>query len=202
MIHMKHISTINIRKHGGTSIWIYLFFVVAGVAVGSWAAVRYDAAELVYINQCFLPSGGTQIPALVLGDIAFAAVFCFAAFFFGLCAVGQPFGIALLIYRGIGIGAAAAAAYLSMGAGAFVTVIFALMPKAAAFAFLAALAVRETVSYSATLFRCGLRKEENYVEKYSFRLYCIRFIVVMLLSLIISFADGAVWFIYNSAERG
>ena len=191
MTHLKHISTINIRKHGRTSIWIYLFFVVAGVAVGSWAAVRYDAAELVYINQCFLPSGGTQIPALVLGDIVF-----------GLCAVGQPFGIVLLIYRGIGIGAAAAAAYLSMGAGAFVTVIFVLMPKAAAFAFLAALAVRETVSYSATLFRCGLRKEENYAEKYSFRLYCIRFIVVMLLSLIISFADGAVWFIYNSAERG
>jgi len=113
-----------------------------------------------------------------------------------LSAFGQPLGIALIIYRGFGIGAASAALYSAYGSSAVLKVLVLLLPKALAVTLVSVLAVRELMRASQCVLRFwtygGIPDERSA----DLRRYSLKFAVLMLISLLISLADGAVFALY------
>ena len=62
--------------------------------------------------------------------------------FSGFFVFGQPIGVALLVWRGVGIGISVAEMYKIHGAGAIPEVIMLILPKAFVSAIVAVLAIR------------------------------------------------------------
>ncbi len=115
------------------------------------------------------------------------------AFMFGLCAVGQPFGIALLLYRGFGIGVSAAVQYEFGGVKALPEVLLLLLPKALVCTALTFLAVRELLRSSGSLLRFMCKADE--MQRPEMKLYCIRFGVIAALSVAAAAVDALLNFL-------
>lgn len=195
---MKQISTFNSQKDG-TSLFFYMIFIIIGIAAGAFIAGRYQFSDTVWIDQSLF----TRAFSLRSSLNTFVSLFLFlaAAYLAGLFAFGRACGLALLIYRGIGIGASAAMMYDVYGTNGVLPVMFTFLPRAASAAFIAALSVRESNRNSrAILAFCTnkINSSENYI---SFKLYCLRFIVLIIFSIFISAADGAILHLYSSFRR-
>ena len=196
MICMKKISTISEKR---TSLTVYMMIIAAGIGIGAFLAKYSSLADNHFVNQFFLVSqNDTEVAALIAGNFLISSLVVTAAFLFGASAVGQPFGVLLLIYRGIGIGISSSAMYLSAGTKAILPVAVIVIPVAIAFSAVAALAVRENVHNSCMIFSCCFGRSINDGARLSLKLILIKYIVLVILSLIISFADGGLCFLYNS----
>jgi hypothetical protein len=168
----------------------------AGAVAGSVYSAAKGGALPVRIHQYFLPETGSAVLRTMLHTMLSSAVFIAIAYFFGLSAFGQPLGIALIVYRGFGIGAASAALYSAYGSGAVLKVLALLLPKALAVTLVSVLAVRELMRASQCVLRFwtygGIPDERSA----DLRRYSLKFAVLMLISLLISLADGAVFALY------
>lgn len=198
MIFMKKISTISEKR---TSLSVYMVFIAAGIAIGAFLAKVPFCAGNSIINQYFLTPYEAVNPYYIIGrSFLFSAAIITAAFFFGASAVGQPFGISLLIYRGIGIGISTSSMYISMGSAAIIPVTVTVLPKAAAFSLITALSVRENVHNSCLIFSRCFGKGEQSPVKGGLKLWLIKYFVLIILSLIISSADGVIYFLFTSVS--
>jgi len=174
--------------------------VSAGMIAGSVYGAAHPHGLPLMLHQCFLPGQcGSSFFTVAWNTFLSSALFISAAYFAGLFAFGQPLGIALLIYRGFGIGASSAALYSSEGIGAALKVTLQLMPVALAFTGVAILAVRELLRVSTTILRLwtiGELKNEKLID---LKLYSVKYAVLLLLSAIISLADGAVYILCSGS---
>ncbi|WP_028516669.1 hypothetical protein [Ruminococcus flavefaciens] len=194
---MKHISTFSDKNKPRTSLRVYILIVMAGIAVGSFMIKNNNISDLVFVNQYFIPvNDSLSVFALARGTFVSSLIFTSAAFFFGLCAFGKPFGAMLLLYRSAGIGLSVALVYSCMSKASIFTLIITILPKAIAFSVLAILTVRETFRNSHSIFMFCIKDEAFSENTQGFRLYCIKFIVLIILSLIISVADGGLNYLY------
>lgn len=200
-MHMKHISTFNSPKTG-TSFRIYTIFIIIGVVIGSFITVKSDISGSLWLTQGFM-SVGEDIPiyTIIKKDLIFSALFVSAAFLLGLSAVGQPFGLAMLIYRGIGIGASTAAVYALLGKRGILHITVLMIPKALAFAAISILAVRELIRSSNLLFDFYFKRDIRDDNRNSKKLYAVKFIVLIIMSLLISAADGGISYLYSAVGR-
>ena len=198
MMHMKHISTFNVTRTR-TSCLAYFILIIIGVAAGSFIAVKAKLPHSLWTVQGFMASE-EYISAFSVAKDTFLslALFAAAAFFFGFSAVGQPFALAMLIYRGTGIGIALTTIYAVSGRKAFLRVMLLVFPKAVAVAVISVLAVREAVRFSNSLFNCCVRRESHDDSKNSMKLYAFKFFVLILISLFISAADGGANYLYSA----
>ena len=105
------------------------------------------------------------------------------------------------MYRGIGIGASAGLMYIINGESAILPLILTFLPRATAVAFIAAVAVRESVRNSKALLAFCVNRYDNGENSISFKLYCIKYIVLIFFSIFISAADGAIACLYSSMHR-
>lgn len=176
-----------------------MIFVLCGIVIGSFAADRCNAASDLLIGQRMLTEGGAW--HTFIGTFMSIGVFLLAAFAAGLSVFGAPCGLALLVLRGIGIGASVASMYLVYGKGAVLPVLVTVLPRSAAAAFIAVISVREAVRNSGALLAFCLDTETRGERQISFRLYCIRFVVLILFSIFISAADGAIVHFYASLHK-
>ena len=112
--------------------------------------------------------------------------------------MGQPVELFILIYRGFGIGSAVTSLYTEAGSSAVMQVAVMILPKAVAFSALAALSVKEAVHFSSDIMRYCIYKEGCVNESCSFRSYCIRFIVLIALSLTISASDRVIAYFFQT----
>lgn len=199
---MKHIKTVSYREKHGTSLALYILLIILGIAAGSVYAVGSGDGVSPWIHQFFAPlSEGETVLRLMSHTFFSSSVFSAAAFIIGLSAVGQPFGAAMLIYRGVGIGASVALMYLTYGKAAIMPVLLMVLPKALAVSAIAILSVRELMRSSGAILTFCLSGEVRDDSRRGFRLYCIKFFVIILLSLIISAADGTLSCIMASVLR-
>lgn len=202
MMRMKHISTFYENNDKRTSLFVYTLLVIAGIAVGSLMIKNRDTAYSFLVNQYFVSTGDElSVFTLARGTFISSLIFTAAAFFFGLCALGKLFGAVLLLYRGAGIGVSVALMYSCMGKAAFLPVLITVLPKAVAFSVLSILTIRETFRRSHSIFMYCIKDEVCSDDAQSFRLYCVKFIVLILLSLIISAADGGLNYLYFKIIR-
>lgn len=170
--------------------------IIAGIAAGAVAAaVNRDThiSEHMWIHQYFAPVySGNTILDVFRNTFLSSGVFLAAVFLMGFFAVGQPFGLVLLAYRGFGIGASVAQMYILSGTDSLPSVIALLLPKAMALSFIAALGVREMLKLSCALFSFLFRDElPGDKMKRTVKLYAVKFLVLLVLVLIVSVFDSA-----------
>ncbi len=193
---MKHISTFSENSRNRTSLFPYLSLIITGVVIGSFMA-ESSAAELSFFNQYFVPSDNNMsVFVHIKGTFVWSAIFTGCVFCIGLCAIGKLLGILGLLYRGAGIGMSVSYVYASCGKESLLSVA-AMLPKAVAFSVVAALSVREALRSSRNIFNYCMKGEVCNDNTLWFRSYCIKFIVLMILSLFISAADGGLNYVLD-----
>lgn len=195
---MKQISTFN-NKKDGTSLPFYMVFVIIGIAIGAFIAEKSRLSASVWINQMLYTKSFSWRDSL--HTLVSLLLFLGAAYLSGLFAFGRACGLALLMYRGIGIGVSAALMYVIYGKAAVLPVVFTFLPRASAAAFIADVAVRESVRNSRAILAFCMNRYDESENSVSFKLYCLRFIVLIIFSILISAADGAVIHLYSSFSR-
>jgi len=170
-------------------------------SAGAVAGSVYSASGCgmsVMIHQFFMPEpGSTAVIRTMLHTMLSSLLFIISAYLLGLSAFGQPLGIALVVYRGFGIGAASAAMYAEYGSKAVLKVLVLLLPKALTCIFVSVIAVREMMRASRCMVRfwvCGEMPDERTAD---LRRYSLKFAVLLIISLLITLADGAVLSLYS-----
>ncbi|MDE5620045.1 MAG: hypothetical protein K2I80_05935 [Ruminococcus sp.] len=191
---MKHLNYTETRKRN-----LSFFLLCTAVSVGIMAGAVYSAghsAENPWIHQYFSPAhcGGTIYEVFRNTSVSLL-LFVGTAFLFGISAFGQPVGIMMLIYRGFGIGASAAYEYINKGMHAMPSVLLLILPECIAVTLISVLAVRELIRSANSLF-LYLTADVSHSEM-TFRLYCLKFAVLTVISLIISVFSTVMNYIFS-----
>ena len=194
-MRVKQISTFSENNRNRTSLLPYLSLIIIGVIIGSFMNGRSFFSNSTFIEQCFIPSdNNTSVFILIKETFLWAMIFTVCAFCIGLCAFGIIPGVILLLYRGAGIGMSISCIYTDYGRASLFPAA-AVIPKAAAFSVIAAMSVRESFKFSRGILNYCIKGDICADKAGSFRLYCVKFIVLIILSLFISAADGGLNYI-------
>lgn len=190
---MKHASVLTQAESRRLCLFLLNSAAVIGIIIGAIIAVADYGNESIWLHQYFSPmhSGNTLIEVF-RNTFLSSLLFLCCNFTLGMSAIGQPLGVGLLIYRGVGIGFSVAFMYMQSGFEAIPAVLLLVMPKAVVIIFLSSLAIREMLKLSAGLFRCVFRDSSADTQNSrTFRLYCIKFTVIAAVLLLVSVLDSA-----------
>lgn len=191
MKHTKYISGTEKKNNG---FFLLCLAEIAGIITGSCVSVLYADNEL--LKQSVSPAlFGVTLLEIFRHTLASSLIFVITAFFCGLFAFGQVMGIALIVIKGIEIGLSSAFLYAEKGLSAFPAVMVLNVPKAIALSAVAVLAVREMWRSSSALLRF-LVSGEHVPEQVSLKLYCLKYIVLIVIIFIISIADSLMNYIF------
>lgn len=193
---MKNYNDFTKTESRRICLFLLNMAVLAGVAVGAVITAKSGTDFLTgkeWLHQYFSPvlSGNTVLDVFT-NDFFSSSIVIAAAFICGLFSCGQPAAASLLVYRGIGIGASSAHIYMLMGVKGLLPAAALLLPKALVISYITALGVREALKLSCIQFSF-LFKDKLPEEKMqrTVKLYCIKFIVLIALMLIVSVIDSA-----------
>lgn len=182
----------TVRLSRRTALFLLSIFVTAGIIAGSVYQAMNVPKPSALIHQYWAPVyPEMSIFRYMCGGLVQSVLCLTVLYLFGFFALGQPFGAAVLFYRGFGIGASAAMLYSMFGAKAFLIVLLLVVPKGAAQVIVLLLGVRELCRGSGYTLACWTDTERIDPKQGNFRLYCIKFIVLMIISITISAADAA-----------
>ena len=195
---MKHFGYTAAAGSSSRGLVIMYLLLIAGIAAGAVWAVSTGETDRPLLHQYFLPLyNGDTLLAVFRCTLVSLWAYIIAAFLIGTSTVGQPVGILMLLYRGFGIGLSSAAMYINRGASAFPAVALLILPAAAASAAVSVLAVRELLRSSNSLLHhmiCGGDHSGSYR---GIKLYCLKFAVLLLISLVISAADTFLYYLFS-----
>ncbi|MCQ2490770.1 MAG: hypothetical protein MJ079_04180 [Ruminococcus sp.] len=195
---MKHIKYIPARGKD-TGFILMCAVCAAGVIIGSLPAVSSVGADCPWLHQYLSPTlCGDTVFSIFARTLLSLLLFLAAAFLSGMFALGQPLGTALIFYRGAGIGISVSAVYAAGGLRSLPAVVVLILPFALAELFAAVIAAREVIRSSNELLRFMISGCKRSSERRSFRLYCIRFAVLALISFIISLSVPMVSYLFGS----
>lgn len=199
---MARINSINEKQHTGTGIMLLMLTAAAGIAAGAvFTALNGGQAPSVWLHQYLMPvSSGTPLSEAILHIFTGYILFLSAFFITGTSAIGHPVSLCLLLFRGIGAGVSVSYLYYVSGISAFPEVVFAVLPEAAAALIIAAAAARESMRSSCGLVKCMVQGDtyENGVR--SFKMYCVRFMVLSVISLLTAAGCTILNYVYNAVK--
>ena len=111
-------------------------------------------STLVMIREGFIESRlSDSFGARLLQSFCTGVLFLLAVYLLGLCALGQPFTVLVLVYKAVGLGTAAASVFSAYGAEGIKVFCFLLMPEGAVGLMILILAARESISMSGIVFK-------------------------------------------------
>lgn len=170
-----------------------------GAVTGAVYGALHDNAGRLWLcwNYLALLECGSA-PEVIKVTFLASAVFLLAAYFAGLFAFGQPIGAAMIFFRGFGAGLASAWLYRSFGADAAAKVFTMLLPYSMAVIALSIITVRELMRASGCVLKMWITGETRSERIIDLRLYSLKFAVLLLISLLISVADGAAYLIKDA----
>ncbi|MDE5584301.1 MAG: hypothetical protein K2J08_11445 [Ruminococcus sp.] len=193
---MKHLNNSETKKRNMGFFLMYTA-VAVGIIGGAVYAVK-NSAESPLVHQYFLPSHcGNTLYQVFKNTFLSLAVFIIVAFFMGISASGQPVGVAMLIYRGFGIGASVSAEYLGKGANALPSVAVLMLPECMTAVIISVLAVREIFRSANSLFVYLIQGSPHNNNENNFRLYCLKFSVLIAISAVISVITAILNYIFS-----
>lgn len=185
---MKNTGYISGTEKKNSGFFLLCIIEIIGIVIGSYTAVSGNM-DFLRDYLCPVLTGGTLadffrsvfVPSLIL---------VVSAFLSGLFAFGQPLGIALLVGKGMEIGLSVAMIYSAKGISAFPAVILFSLPKSVAVSAVMILAVREVLRSSVAILHGLISEREYSSERADLKLYCIKFIVLIVIIFVISAADS------------
>lgn len=195
---MKRIGNLTATQSRKAFTLLLFAFTALGVIAGSVYGAAHPENSSFWIHQYFVPAPDeSPIPALIKVNFLSSALFITAAYLTGLFAFGQPFGFCMLIYRGFGMGFSSALTYTIFGIHALPRIMLLLLPRALGVTVISVLAVRELIRSSGSLLHSLTGGEIRDDKRSGLKHYTLKFAVLLLLSLLISLADGAVFAVYT-----
>ena len=197
MMRMKRIST---KKCIWTSLPVFILILLAGLVIGSAADNTVTGFE--WLDRLFYDiNAGTTVLDEVRNTFLLSLIFLLAAFLFGLFAVGQPFLYLLIFCLGNCIGSCTAAMYRIYGKSAVLLLLMTLIPKASGLFVTVILSVKASLKSSASLFCAFLYGDLHDCNGSGLKLFCIRYTVLILLSLAFSAVVGFLDYLYLAVCR-
>jgi hypothetical protein len=194
---MKYISTNKEKRSKWTSLSFFILIIIAGIITGSVMHKPLLGSRLPHFNTFESCSAVSNIK-----NTFFVSVFYIcSAFIVGSSVIGQPFAYALLFNCGTAVGSCTFMMYKLYGKGAVIPIILTVLPKAVSISSVTVLAVRAALRSSAALF-CAYRDGDVRDSRdLDIKLYCTRYIVLILLSLFFSAAASALDLLYHRIGR-
>lgn len=173
-----------------TTVLAALF--LAGVAYGA-ALVRYLDADTVAamdsITRGFLLGrAGEGFWGICLRALGSGAVLLAGVFLCGFSAVGQPFAVFFLLFRGVGLGISMGYFYSQMGGRGILLAMGMLLPSGALAGYALLLACREALKLSGLFFRAMTAGTVMSVR--TFRVYGVKFLILLGMELGSALLDG------------
>ncbi len=132
---------------------------------------------------------------------SFAGAFFMLAvcFFLGFCIIAGPAEILIPLFRGLGTGTAAAVMYGRYGLSGAGASAFLIVPEAVMSAFVLIMAARESIRFSAALYRASVGKNSG-GECPDVKLYFTKFVILCaglalssVIDSIVTFASAGLW---------
>lgn len=191
---MKHKTYISETGKKNNGFFLLCLAEIIGIIIGSCVAVSYKDNEMLRHNISPALYGATLLE-IFRSTLVSSLIFIVVAFFSGLFAFGQPVGIALIIAKGAEIGISATLVYAEKGLSAFPAVMVLNVPKAVAISAVAVLAVREVWRSSSDILHFMV-SGEHVSEQVNLKLYCLKYIVLIVIIFIISMADSLMNYIF------
>lgn len=191
---MKHTGYISGTEKQNNGFFMLCIAEITGIIIGSFIAVSHKDNEILRQNICPVLHGATLLE-IFRNTLVSSLIFIVTAFFSGLFAFGQPVGIMLIIVKGAEIGMSAAFIYAEKGLSAIPAVMMLNVPKAVALSAVAVLAVREVIRNSLALLHF-LTSGEHSSEQVNLKLYCLKYLILIVIIFIISMADSLMNYIF------
>jgi len=189
---LRHICYLDQRSRI-TYVYILAAFLIAGIIAGAFFQAKYSPDPSAAVHQYAAPVyHGESLIRYISHSFALSVITLTAAFVLGFFALGQPFGPLLLIYKGFGIGASAAFLYSSFGTKAALSVAVLILPKAFFSALVLILGIRELLRASVYTLSCWTGGDKSEHQEAALKLYCTKYLVLILISLIISASDAGI----------
>lgn len=195
---MKHRSILTQTESRRMCLFCLNISAIAGIIIGALIAVSATERSDMLLHQYFSPIySGNTVFEVFRNTFLSSSAFLLAVFILGFTAVGQPFGVGLISFRGVGIGFSVAQMYLQRGIEAVPSVLLLIVPKAVAIVFLLSLAVREMLKLSCCQFRFMFLDymPDSKVSRNT-KLYCVKFAVIAVILILISVLDSALNYIF------
>lgn len=192
---MRHTDYMQSSERKNKGFLPLIIAEIIGIAAGSFIAFSGIDTENIKRNLCPALNGATLLD-IFSNTLIISVLFLVIAFFSGLFAFGQPLGIALLVIKGAEIGLSSAFMYAEKGLPAITAVLVLNVPKSIVISFIAVLAVREVWRNSSAVLSF-LISEERIGENIDLKLYCIKFIVLLVIVFLVSVADSVMNYIFS-----
>ena len=189
---MKYISTNPEKCSKWTSKTFFIFIIIAGIIIGS--IIHKPFFECICPH--FFSVKGNSVVHDITNTFLISLFYVFSAFIVGSSALGQPLAFLLLFYGGYTFGFCTFLMYNLYGKAAVIPIIMTFVPKAAVISVIMILALRTAFKSSATLFAVYCDGDVRDSRELNLKLYCIRFIVLILVSFIFSVAVGTFDYLY------
>ena len=198
---MKYGNDLTRTESRRICIFLLHIAVVAGIAVGAAIVAAKKDTDLSgewWLHQYFAPAySGNTVLAVFRNTFVSSAVQLVLIMLLGFFSLGQPFGAALLVYRGVGIGASVASMYMISGAGSLLPILVLVVPKAIILSYISVLGVREAFRLSAVQLRFLFRDELPEAKmKRAVKLYFVKFLVLAAIIMLVSAADSVMNYIF------
>ncbi len=179
------------RKRSTLTTVLAVLFLV-GVAYGAILVGYLDqetVAALDSITRGFLLGrAGDGLLSICLHSMAAGMLLAGAIFLCGFSAVGQPFSLFFLLFRGIGLGISMGYFYSQMGGKGILLAMGMLLPSGALSGYALLLACRESLKLSGLFFRAMTAGTVMSVR--TFRVYGVKFLILAGMQLAAALLDG------------
>lgn len=173
---------------------IVLFFL--GVIYGSLLARNADG-YLVKISESFLLAKQSEtFLSATLSSLISSFVFLLLLFLNGFSAVGQPFSIFILFFKGMGLGITMGHFYINLGFKGVLTSLILLVPAGVISGYAILLATRESIKLSNVFFKITAVKNFALQEN-AFKGYCRKYLLLVLLSIASAVLSGVSTLLYS-----
>ena len=187
---MRRISYTSPCKKS-TLIYLLACVIAAGIITGAVYQARLSPSPSAMIHQYSAPVYGCPVAGYTIKGFLMNALLLFITFVLGFFALGQPFGLLLLFYKGFGTGAAAAILYSSYGTKALAKMMLLTLPKALGLYTIFILAVRELIRASGYTLACWYGNECSDEKSPALKLYILKYLVLVFIAMLISACDAA-----------
>lgn len=185
----------SIRISGDMFFALLTFVVLAGVFIGSLFYREISAIDFVdafSIADCFFDyENKMEFWNGFFYSFLKNTILLFTIFVFGMCIIGQPVCIVVLLYKGVTAGLMLAIAYSNSDIKNFLMSFLIIIPDTIVSTFVLVLASREGIRHSNKLFKLVLMdKQENDLNK-NIRLYLLKFGILFAIIILLSFIESA-----------
>ena len=199
---MKYIRTDLSSNRKDSGIILLLAAVCAGIAAGSVIRTSLGSCSSPLLHQYFLPpESGYPVTKIFGQTLLSAVVFLVLDFSAGLSVSGLAAAPLMLIWRAAGVGFSVASMYSERGIKALLPVLILVLPYSLCSAAVSVLASREAFRFSARLASFAAYGRIYDDECHQFRSYCIKFLVLLLMSVLSSAVCMAADYLFEGLRQ-